>query len=465
MSEPNAMSDTDETRNHPMFLDITRMISFHRESGRLEITAGATRGAFFFHDGKLVYAHLGCLTGFQAVNAAVSMADAHFSFDPGISPLTSGALTVTERIILKKFFSIETANAQACADRPTKTEIDWDSTPAPVVPLTDAVVSEHSINEAGNNAASILGPEEKTSASDQQISSFEERAEPGISERETLALSAIQSAAAPKNSEDEIGEDNKHGFVRPKPTNSKPWKTRSSQFVLTLRTQYRARLAFAIVLALMAVAAVALIKKLSDLRLPIQVAKQNVTSETVPNDSSEAPSSEPSLVKQIEPSKVAQPEPAQDRRRGPALAKQSSDSLPGLEKRKTEMEQADATSPNLTGTWKVTNVVQKTSYRSFEHLEVGFQLAVNQTGRQFTAEGQKVSENGRVLPVSRRTPIHVSGSIDGNRIEATFFEEGLGRKTNGRFVWKIHNRGAGLSGMFVSTAAKSSGKSAATKVL
>jgi hypothetical protein len=276
-------------------------------------------------------------------------------------------------------------------------------------------------------------------------------------------LAAIQSAAALKYSEDEIGDGNKHAFVRPNPANSKPWKTGPSQVVLTLRTQYRPRLAFVIVLALMAGGAVALVKRLGDLRLPTQVAKQSVTSEARSNDSPVTTSRQPSLVNQIEPLKVAQPEPAQDRRSEPVIAKESSDSLPDLEKRKTKIDQGDATSPNLTGTWRVTNVVRKTSYRSFEHLEVGFQLAINQTGRQFIAEGQKVSENGRILPISRRTPIHVTGSIDGDRIEATFFEEGLGRKTNGRFVWKIHNGGAGLSGMFVSTAAKSSGKSAATK--
>jgi hypothetical protein len=305
MNEPKDMFDTEETRNHPMFLDIARMMSFHRESGRLEIRAGTTRGAFFFDDGKLVYAHMGCLTGFQAVNAAVSMADAHFSFDPGIPPLTPGALTLTERNVLKKLYSIETANPEACTHRPSEKEIDWDSTPAPVVPLTDAEVSELSVKEPENNAAYVLGSEEKTSSINRQISRFEERAEPGISERETPALSAIQPAAALKYSEDEIGDGNKHAFVRPKSANSKPWKSIPYQVVLTIPTQYRRVLAFAIVLALMAAGAVALVKKLSDLRLPTQVAKQSVTSETVPNDPSESPSGQPSPVKQIEPSKVA----------------------------------------------------------------------------------------------------------------------------------------------------------------
>jgi hypothetical protein len=37
------------------------------------------------------------------------------------------------------------------------------------------------------------------------------------------------------------------------------------------------------------------------------------------------------------------------------------------------------------------------------------------------------------------------------------------RRSNGRFIWKVQNDGAGLTGTFVSTAANSRGKSAATK--
>jgi len=37
------------------------------------------------------------------------------------------------------------------------------------------------------------------------------------------------------------------------------------------------------------------------------------------------------------------------------------------------------------------------------------------------------------------------------------------RKTNGRFVWRIDKASGGLKGTFSSTAARTSGKSAATK--
>ena len=53
-----------------------------RRSGKLEIVAGAIKGAVFLKNGKLVDARLGHLTGFQAVNAIASLRHARFHFDP-----------------------------------------------------------------------------------------------------------------------------------------------------------------------------------------------------------------------------------------------------------------------------------------------------------------------------------------------------------------------------------------------
>ena len=122
------------------------------------------------------------------------------------------------------------------------------------------------------------------------------------------------------------------------------------------------------------------------------------------------------------------------------------------------------TARNLTGKWTVVNTVQKTSYRSFQDLKIGFDLSISQNGNSFTGKGQKVSENGRSLPADSRTPIEVKGSIKGNRVEATFSEEGTQRKTNGRFVWEIENTGE-LNGTFFSNAANARGKSAAKREL
>jgi hypothetical protein len=127
--------------------------------------------------------------------------------------------------------------------------------------------------------------------------------------------------------------------------------------------------------------------------------------------------------------------------------------------------QSAPASRDLSGKWSIVNTVETTSYRSFKNLKVGFDLSINQNGTNFTGSGQKISENGHTLPADSRTPIQLKGTIKGDRIEATFFEEGTARKTNGRFVWRIDRAGRGLTGTFASTAARSRGKSAATREL
>ncbi len=121
--------------------------------------------------------------------------------------------------------------------------------------------------------------------------------------------------------------------------------------------------------------------------------------------------------------------------------------------------------PDLSGNWNVVNTVEQTSYQAYKNMQVGFNVSIDQNGRDFTGTGQKISENGRSLPADSRTPIVVRGTIDGDKVEATFSESGAARKTNGRFVWRIDKTSGGLKGTFVSSAARSSGKSAATKEL
>ena len=117
---------------------------------------------------------------------------------------------------------------------------------------------------------------------------------------------------------------------------------------------------------------------------------------------------------------------------------------------------------NLSGNWKVVNTVEQSSYAAYKNMEIGFSVSINQAGKDFTGTGEKITENGRSLPAAGRTPITVKGTIDGDKVEATFTENGAVRQTNGRFVWRI-NKG-NLTGTFVSTAARTRGKSAATKV-
>lgn len=121
------------------------------------------------------------------------------------------------------------------------------------------------------------------------------------------------------------------------------------------------------------------------------------------------------------------------------------------------------TARDLSGKWNIVNTIETTSYNNYKNMKIGFALSIDQTGSTFTGNGRKVSENGRSLPAGSRTPIQVKGSINGDRIEATFFEDGTARKSNGRFVWRIDKAGRGLTGNFATSAARSSGRSAATR--
>src|SRR5215213_6142190 len=109
------MSDTQIPRDDGNILNLIRTVCQNGESGRLEILAGAIQGELSFKDGKLVDARVGRLTGFQAVNAAAAMQNARVSFDPAFTPLASGTIRGSERVVLKQFFGIETADSSYVA--------------------------------------------------------------------------------------------------------------------------------------------------------------------------------------------------------------------------------------------------------------------------------------------------------------------------------------------------------------
>ena len=157
-------------------------------------------------------------------------------------------------------------------------------------------------------------------------------------------------------------------------------------------------------------------------------------------------SNQEAKVVESQPSPVSEPEPQ-----------------PEVKQVAAEPEKRAARVQDLTGEWQVINTVHQTAYKSFGNMKVGFRLKINQQGKQFTGRGEKFSENGQTLPANSRTPIRVTGSIDGDNVVATFVEDGRMRRTNGRFVWKLQPRGDQLAGTFVSTAANSSGRSAMTK--
>jgi hypothetical protein len=400
--------DIEKTPNGQRLLDVIRIVAFHGETGRLQMTFGSTRGVFFFKNGRLVDASIGSLTGFQAINVAVSLGEAHFSFEPSSTPSFSTSITPSERTILKQFFDIETVDPE-CDHHVRVPAPDWNTTPAPVVPLRDVDITE--LNQDHPDNVVTVGAH--------------------AAEIEFVALKTEEAPSSEISLDHDTVE--KERFA-PAPVFSG---------LLSKPSRHRAGLALVILVALMGVLAFALVNRLKDQRIP-QLVKQ----------------SEPAIAEQSGPA-VANPSDTIDEQN---QSSQRSNSLQGPG-RSSQIEKGRSLAQNLTGEWKVVNNVKKTAYRSFDNLEIGFRLVINQTGSKFTANGEKISENGRSLPASGRTPIQVSGSIHGDRVEATFVEEGAVRKTSGRFVWRIQSNGSGLAGTFVSSAARSSGKSAAIKDL
>ena len=117
---------------------------------------------------------------------------------------------------------------------------------------------------------------------------------------------------------------------------------------------------------------------------------------------------------------------------------------------------------DLNGEWELVNTIESSSGTSYVNAKVAFRLFIKQVGEEFTADGEKVWITGRALESNEHTPIHVTGFIKGDAVEATFVEEGLRRKSSGRFVWKLEGNRR-LGGTFVTTAADSRGTSVVSR--
>jgi hypothetical protein len=90
---------------------------------------------------------------------------------------------------------------------------------------------------------------------------------------------------------------------------------------------------------------------------------------------------------------------------------------------------------------------------------------LHREGDRVSGRGYKWTENGRRVPPSARTPIFVSGIVRDGRLQVRFVEHGTERVTEGRFQWQLSRDATRLSGRFASTAADSSGRSEAHRVM
>ena len=118
---------------------------------------------------------------------------------------------------------------------------------------------------------------------------------------------------------------------------------------------------------------------------------------------------------------------------------------------------------DLDGAWTMTNEVQDSSLKTFRGLRLEYQLQLQQDGERVTGKGQKVSENGRALRRSARTPITLAGTVEGDEVHLKFREKGRRRESGGTFQYQLAGDGS-LRGTFTSNAARSSGQSVVRRV-
>jgi hypothetical protein len=119
---------------------------------------------------------------------------------------------------------------------------------------------------------------------------------------------------------------------------------------------------------------------------------------------------------------------------------------------------------DLSGWWELSNTIASTNYSAYRGLRLGYRVQFEQDGDRLIGRGQKWSEDGRPVSAGARSPIAVTGRVEGRRVILQFTEQGARRATTGSFFWILGDNGDALRGSFSSTAADASGPSSARRL-
>jgi hypothetical protein len=122
----------------------------------------------------------------------------------------------------------------------------------------------------------------------------------------------------------------------------------------------------------------------------------------------------------------------------------------------------DQNPSNVNGTWAMENVTENTSNSRYRNMKLTYRVVLVQNGNSFTGTGEKTGEQVEGKPVreligKERTPIEITGSVNGNSVHASFVDHGTERESDGAFDWTLKN--GGWRGTFSASAADSSGSS------
>jgi penicillin-binding protein 1A len=129
-----------------------------------------------------------------------------------------------------------------------------------------------------------------------------------------------------------------------------------------------------------------------------------------------------------------------------------------------EDQEEKAASADLSGWWEMTNTIRSTNYEDYKGLRLTYRIQLEQDGDRISGRGQKWTENGRTLAGSARTPLVISGEVNGRNVTLKFTERGTRRTTSGGFSWQLSADRTTLRGTFWSTAAETRGSSLARRL-
>lgn len=110
----------------------------------------------------------------------------------------------------------------------------------------------------------------------------------------------------------------------------------------------------------------------------------------------------------------------------------------------------------LSGDWMMNTRVESSRLERYEGLRLGYRVTLRQHGNRINGTGWKISEDEQAIGATARTPITFEGTLNDDRLELTFTEQGRRRVTVGKLVLARHSENA-MQGRFSSTAAQSSG--------
>jgi hypothetical protein len=104
----SAAMSIEESLNDYRLLDLIAVLSHRGDSGQLQIDCGSAQGSLYFDKGKIAAARIGSLTGFSALNLAISLEGTRLRFDPHVEIPASEFTHPNERHLLNKLLGIET---------------------------------------------------------------------------------------------------------------------------------------------------------------------------------------------------------------------------------------------------------------------------------------------------------------------------------------------------------------------